>query len=102
MRAWFIDTEADAPIAVRIHGRPANSTAAHVVDRHAAFAIVERGGWPRWEVWMDGVSIRSADDILRAVALGARGTLIGRSFLYGLGVPAGREGAAKALADPGQ
>jgi L-lactate dehydrogenase (cytochrome) len=38
----------------------------------------------RIEVWMDG-GIRSGQDILRAVALGARGTLLGRAFLYGLG-----------------
>ena len=36
------------------------------------------------EVWMDG-GIRSGQDVLKARALGARGTMIGRSFLYGLG-----------------
>lgn len=35
------------------------------------------------EVWMDG-GIRSGQDVLKAWALGARGTLIGRAFLYGL------------------
>jgi L-lactate dehydrogenase (cytochrome) len=38
----------------------------------------------RIEVWVDG-GIRSGQDVLKAVALGAKGTLIGRSFLYGLG-----------------
>jgi L-lactate dehydrogenase (cytochrome) len=38
----------------------------------------------RIEVWMDG-GIRSGQDVLKAIALGARGTLIGRAFLYGLG-----------------
>ena len=38
----------------------------------------------RIEVWMDG-GIRSGQDVLKAWALGARGTLIGRAFLYGLG-----------------
>ncbi len=46
-------------------------------------AIVEAAG-SRIEVWMDG-GIRSGQDVLKAVALGARGTLIGRAFLYGLG-----------------
>ena len=47
------------------------------------------------EVWMDG-GIRSGQDVLKAWALGARGTLIGRSFVYGLGAM-GEAGVAKAL-----
>ena len=47
------------------------------------------------EVWMDG-GIRSGQDILKAVALGAKGTLIGRAFLYGLGAD-GKQGVQKAL-----
>jgi len=48
------------------------------------------------EVWMDG-GIRSGQDVLKAYALGAKNTLIGRAFLYGLGA-GGREGVDKALA----
>ena len=44
---------------------------------------------------MDG-GIRSGQDVLKAVALGARGTMIGRSFLYGLGAM-GEAGVTKAL-----
>jgi L-lactate dehydrogenase (cytochrome) len=47
------------------------------------------------EVWMDG-GIRSGQDVLKARALGARGTLIGRPFLYGLGAH-GEAGVTKAL-----
>jgi L-lactate dehydrogenase (cytochrome) len=47
------------------------------------------------EVWMDG-GIRSGQDVLKAVALGARGTLIGRAFLYGLGAM-GEAGVSRAL-----
>ena len=47
------------------------------------------------EVWMDG-GIRSGQDVLKARALGAQGTLIGRSFLYGLGAY-GEAGVTKAL-----
>ncbi len=36
------------------------------------------------EIWMDG-GIRSGQDVFKAIALGAKGTLIGRAFLYGLG-----------------
>ena len=38
----------------------------------------------RSEVWMDG-GIRSGQDIFKAMALGANGTLIGRAYQYGLG-----------------
>ncbi len=40
------------------------------------------------EVWFDG-GIRSGQDVLKAVALGARGTMIGRAFLYSLGAMGG-------------
>jgi len=36
------------------------------------------------EVWMDG-GIRSGQDMLKALALGAKGTMIGRAFNFGLG-----------------
>ena len=49
----------------------------------------------RIEVHMDG-GIRSGQDVLKACALGARGTYIGRAFLYGLGAM-GQEGVTKAL-----
>ena len=47
------------------------------------------------EVWMDG-GIRSGQDLLKAVALGAKGTLLGRSYVYGLGAN-GKQGVQKAL-----
>jgi L-lactate dehydrogenase (cytochrome) len=47
------------------------------------------------EVHMDG-GIRSGQDVLKARALGARGTYIGRAFLYGLGAM-GEAGVTKAL-----
>ena len=47
------------------------------------------------EIWMDG-GIRSGQDVLRAIALGAQGTLIGRAFLYGLGAK-GQAGVTQAL-----
>jgi L-lactate dehydrogenase (cytochrome) len=46
-------------------------------------AIVAAVG-DRVEVWMDG-GVRSGQDVIKAVALGAKGVLIGRAFLYGLG-----------------
>ena len=47
------------------------------------------------EVWMDS-GIRSGQDVLKARALGAHGTMIGRAFLYGLGAY-GEAGVTKAL-----
>ena len=47
------------------------------------------------EVHMDG-GIRSGQDVLKARALGAQGTYIGRAFLYGLGAM-GQAGVTKAL-----
>lgn len=47
------------------------------------------------EVWMDG-GIRSGQDVLKALALGAKGVLIGRAFVYGLGAM-GEPGVTKAL-----
>jgi len=57
-------------------------------------AIAEAVG-SRIEVWLDG-GIRSGQDVLKAVALGARGVLIGRAFVYGLGAM-GEAGVTKAL-----
>ncbi|MEK9978617.1 MAG: alpha-hydroxy acid oxidase, partial [Paracoccaceae bacterium] len=47
------------------------------------------------EVHMDS-GIRSGQDVLKALALGAKGTYIGRSFVYGLGAM-GQQGVTKAL-----
>ncbi len=49
----------------------------------------------RTEVYLDG-GIRSGQDILKAVALGAKSTFIGRAFLYGLGA-GGEAGVTRAL-----
>lgn len=57
-------------------------------------AIVSEVG-SQIEVWMDG-GIRSGQDVLRAWALGARGTMIGRAMAYGLGAM-GEAGVTKAL-----
>ena len=47
------------------------------------------------EVWLDS-GIRSGQDVLKAWALGARGTMIGRAMVYGLGAM-GEAGVTKAL-----
>jgi len=57
-------------------------------------AIVDAVG-SQTEVWMDG-GIRSGQDVLKAWALGARGTMIGRAMVYGLGAY-GEAGVTRAL-----
>jgi L-lactate dehydrogenase (cytochrome) len=57
-------------------------------------AIVDAVG-QQLEVWMDS-GIRSGQDVLKARALGAQGTMIGRAFLYGLGAM-GEAGVTRCL-----
>jgi L-lactate dehydrogenase (cytochrome) len=40
------------------------------------------------EVWMDS-GVRSGQDVIKALALGARGVMVGRAFVYGLGALGG-------------
>jgi L-lactate dehydrogenase (cytochrome) len=49
----------------------------------------------RVEVWMDG-GVRSGQDVLKACASGARGVMIGRAYVYGLGAMGG-PGVSRAL-----
>lgn len=47
------------------------------------------------EVWLDS-GIRSGQDILKALAMGAKATMVGRSYIYGLGAM-GQAGVTMAL-----
>ncbi|MCA3241331.1 MAG: alpha-hydroxy-acid oxidizing protein [Rubrivivax sp.] len=82
---------ADA-IVVSNHGGRQLDGAPSSID--ALPAIVAAVG-DKTEVWMDG-GIRSGQDVLKAWALGARGTMIGRAMVYGLGAM-GEAGVTKAL-----
>lgn len=82
---------ADALVVSNHGGRQLDGALSSV---NALPAIVEAVG-DDIEVWLDG-GIRSGQDVLKAVALGARGTLIGRAFLYGLGAM-GEKGVDRAL-----
>ena len=85
------DTGADALIVSNHGGRQLYGAQSSI---EALPAIVDAVG-SRIEVHMDG-GIRSGQDVLKAWALGARGTYIGRAFLYGLGAQ-GEAGVTKAL-----
>jgi len=61
----------------------------------SALPEIARAVGSQIEVWMDG-GIRSGQDVLKAWALGARGTMIGRAMVYGLGAM-GEAGVTKAL-----
>jgi L-lactate dehydrogenase (cytochrome) len=82
---------ADALIVSNHGGRQLDGAQSSI---EALPAIVAEVG-SRIEVHMDG-GIRSGQDVLKAVALGARGTYIGRAFLYGLGAM-GEAGVTRAL-----
>ncbi len=82
---------ADALIVSNHGGRQLDGAQSSI---EALPAIVSEVG-SQIEVHMDG-GVRSGQDVLKAVALGAKGTYIGRAFLYGLGAM-GEAGVSKAL-----
>ena len=86
-----VNSGADAMIVSNHGGRQLDGAPSSIT---ALPAIVDAVG-NDIEVHMDG-GIRSGQDVLKARALGARGTYIGRAFLYGLGAM-GEEGVTKAL-----
>jgi L-lactate dehydrogenase (cytochrome) len=81
----------DAIVVSNHGGRQLDGTASSI---RALPDVVDAVG-DRLEVWFDG-GIRSGQDVLKALALGARATLIGRAFAYGLGAM-GEAGVARAL-----
>ncbi len=86
-----VQSGADALIVSNHGGRQLDGAESSI---RALPAIVDAVG-RQIEVHMDG-GVRSGQDVLKAVALGAKGTYIGRAFLYGLGAM-GEEGVTKAL-----
>lgn len=86
-----VDVGADAIIVSNHGGRQLDGA-------HSSISMLPRivdAVGDKIEVHMDG-GIRSGQDVLKAVALGAKGTFIGRPFLYGLGAM-GKEGVTLAL-----
>jgi isopentenyl diphosphate isomerase/L-lactate dehydrogenase-like FMN-dependent dehydrogenase len=86
-----VQSGADAMVVSNHGGRQLDGAQSSI---EALPAIVEAVG-TNIEVWMDG-GIRSGQDVLKAWALGAKGTLIGRAMVYGLGAM-GEAGVTKAL-----
>ncbi|HXD41134.1 MAG TPA: alpha-hydroxy acid oxidase [Ramlibacter sp.] len=86
-----VDSGADALIVSNHGGRQLDGAPSSI---SALPEIVDAVG-RKIEVHMDG-GIRSGQHVLKAMALGARGTYIGRAHLYGLGAM-GEAGVTKAL-----
>jgi L-lactate dehydrogenase (cytochrome) len=86
-----VESGADALIVSNHGGRQLDGAETSI---RALPKIVEAVG-NKIEVHMDG-GIRSGQDVLRATALGAKGTYIGRAWLYALGAM-GEEGVTKCL-----
>jgi L-lactate dehydrogenase (cytochrome) len=85
------DTGADAIIVSNHGGRQLDGA-------HSSISMLPRivdAVGDKIEVHIDG-GIRSGQDVLKAIALGAKGTYIGRPFLYGLGA-GGKAGVTRTL-----
>jgi len=85
------DSGADALVVSNHGGRQLDGAPSSISALPAIVAAVGS----RIEVWMDG-GIRSGQDVLKAVALGAKGTLLGRAYVYGLGAR-GEQGVTECL-----
>jgi L-lactate dehydrogenase (cytochrome) len=85
------ESGADALVVSNHGGRQLDGTLSSV----RALPDIAAAVGDKLEVWLDG-GIRSGQDVLRALALGARAALIGRAYVYGLGA-LGEPGVALAL-----
>ncbi|WP_353154270.1 alpha-hydroxy acid oxidase [Pollutimonas bauzanensis] len=86
-----VETGADAIVVSNHGGRQLDGAPSSI----SALPGIAHAVGKEIEVWMDG-GIRSGQDVLKAVALGAKGTMIGRPFLYSLGAM-GEAGVTRCL-----
>ncbi|MFM7347674.1 MAG: L-lactate dehydrogenase [Tagaea sp.] len=86
-----VESGADALIVSNHGGRQLDGALSSI----AKLAPIVDAVGDKIEVHFDG-GIRSGQDVLKALSLGAKGTYIGRAFLYGLGAM-GEAGVTKAL-----
>lgn len=86
-----VEAGADALIVSNHGGRQLDGAPASIDALPAVVSAVGND----IEVWVDG-GIRTGQDVFKALALGARGTLIGRAYIYGLGAM-GEAGVTRSL-----
>ncbi|NHC62043.1 alpha-hydroxy acid oxidase [Paenalcaligenes suwonensis] len=86
-----VDAGADAIVVSNHGGRQLDGAPSTIA---CLPSIVDAVG-NQTEIWLDS-GVRSGQDVLRSVALGANATMIGRAFLYALGA-AGQAGVTRAL-----
>jgi L-lactate dehydrogenase (cytochrome) len=86
-----LDVGADAILVSNHGGRQLDGALSTI----RSLPAVARAVGDQMEVYLDG-GIRSGQDVLKALAMGAKSTFIGRSFLYGLGAM-GQAGVTRAL-----
>ncbi|MDR6952730.1 L-lactate dehydrogenase (cytochrome) [Ancylobacter sp. 3268] len=85
-------TGADAIVVSNHGGRQLDGAVSSI---SALPKIVDAVGGGRSEIWFDG-GIQSGQDVLKAVALGAKGCMMGKSFLWSLAA-GGQKGVAQAI-----
>jgi L-lactate dehydrogenase (cytochrome) len=85
------DAGADAVIVSNHGGRQLDGAISSI----RALPSIVRAIGDRTDVWLDS-GIRSGQDVLKALAMGATGTMIGRAYIHGLGAM-GEAGVTKAL-----
>ncbi len=85
------DAGADAVIVSNHGGRQLDGAISSI----RALPPIVRAIGDRTDVWLDS-GIRSGQDVLKALAMGAKGTMIGRAYIHGLGAM-GEAGVTKAL-----
>ncbi len=86
-----VEAGADAIVVSNHGGRQLDGAPSTI----SVLAEIVQAVGDKTEVFIDS-GIRSGQDVLRAIALGAKGTLIGRAFIYGLGAY-GEQGVHRVL-----
>ena len=86
-----VEVGADAIVVSNHGGRQLDGALSSI----RALAPIVAAVGDKTEVWLDS-GIRSGQDIMKALAMGAKGTMVGRAYIYGLGAM-GEEGVVKAL-----